>query len=383
MKNKRFFLLLFLTLLLTGCWDSKEPERMLYVNALGVDFKDEQYEVYAQIISFANVAKTELPTTDQPQAEVGYSKGKSLNEAVINLYHSMDQTVFWGHFSYVVISEEAMNNMKFSPVIDSLVRYRETRYQIWVYVTKDSVQDVLLVRPVLNRAITLSNLNDPEAGYSQESYIKPMNFREVIIDMDEPGHEALIPLISIEGNWKSNKEMIDAPVLSGVGVVTPNGFKGYIEGDKARGLQWMTNDTERGQVTFKTNDDSYTTTIIEKMKVNIQPIVESSTIRFDVAVDMEVTLDVVEGKVTADDVEKGVKKEVENQIKATFEEAIKMDVDVYRFSEQLYRKNVNAWKKHQKDGKIELNEDSIRNLTVHISQLKSDRKSFKETIEKE
>ncbi|WP_438312932.1 Ger(x)C family spore germination protein [Sporosarcina sp. FA9] len=382
MDNKKFVLLLLLTLMLAGCWDSREPERMLYVNALGVDFKDDKYEVYAQLISFANIAKSEQPTTDQPQAEVGFASGKSLDEALFNLYHSIDQRVFWGHFSYLIISEDAMKSVKFNPVIDNLVRYRETRYQIWVYVTKDPVQDLLLVKPILNKALTLSKLGNPEDSYKQESYIKPVNFRELIIGMDEPGHEALIPLINIEANWESMQELIEAPVLSGVGVVTANGFKGFIEGDKAKGIQWMTNETKRGQITFKTNDDTHTTTIIDHVKVNIQPIVESGTVRFDVAVDLEATVGIIEGKMTAHEIEKGVKKEAEKEIIATYEEALKMDVDIYRFSEQLYRKNIKAWKKHQKDGKIELNKDSIRNLTVHISKLKSSRKSYKETIEK-
>ena len=147
MNNKILILLMLLTTTLTGCWDVSEPERMLYINAIGIDFKDGQYEVYAQIISFANIAKSDQPTSDQPQAEVGFAKGKTEDEALFNLYRSIDQKVFWGHFSYLVISEEAMKNVKFSPVIDSFIRYRETRYKIWVYATKDPVQELLLVRP--------------------------------------------------------------------------------------------------------------------------------------------------------------------------------------------------------------------------------------------
>lgn len=368
--------------MLTGCWDSDQPERLLYVNALGVDFKDDEYEVYAQLISFANIAKSEQPQTDQPQAEVGNASGKSLDDAVFNLYHSIDQQVFWGHFSYVVVSEDAMKSMKFIPVVDDLTRYRETRYQTWVYVTKDSVQDVLLIRPVLNRAVTLSKLGNPEDTYQQESYIKPQSFREVIIALDEPGHEALIPLINVEENWESTEESIEAPVLSGVGVVTSTGFKGFIEGDKARGLQWMTNDTKRGQITFKANGEAYVTMIIENVKVNIRPIVESGTIRFDVDVDLEATVGVVEGEMSTHEIQKEIKNEVEKEIKATYEEALKMDVDIYRFTEQLYRKNIKVWKKHEKDGKIELSKESIRNLTVYISKFESRRKSIEETIQK-
>ena len=59
-------------------------------------------------------------------------------------------------------------------------------------------------------------------------------------------------------------ESIKAPVISGVGVVTPNGFKGFISGDKARGIQWMTNKTKRGQVTFKSDGGDYVTWLLKR-----------------------------------------------------------------------------------------------------------------------
>jgi len=382
MNNKILLLLMLLTTILTGCWDVNEPERMLYINAIGIDYKDGQYEVYAQIISFANIAKSEQPTSDQPQAEVGFAKGKNEDEALFNLYRSIDQKVFWGHFSYLVISEEAMKNVKFSPVIDSFIRYRETRYKIWVYATKDPVQDVLLVRPVLNKAITLSKLGDPENSFKQESFIEPLNFRELIIGLDEPSHEVMIPLITVEENWESMKESIKAPVLSGVGVVTPNGFKGFISGDKARGIQWMTNKTKRGEVTFKSDGGDYVTMVIEKVEVKVDPIVDKEGVKFDIDVRLNAAVSTVEGKVTYDSLAKGIKKEVEKEIMVTYEEALKKDIDIYHLSEQLYRKNVKAWKKYHIDGKVELTNDSIRKLTVHIEKLDSDRKSIKETINK-
>ena len=382
MNNKILILLMLLTTTLTGCWDVSEPERMLYINAIGIDFKDGQYEVYAQIISFANIAKSDQPTSDQPQAEVGFAKGKTEDEALFNLYRSIDQKVFWGHFSYLVISEEAMKNVKFSPVIDSFIRYRETRYKIWVYATKDPVQELLLVKPILNKAITLSKLGDPENSFKQESFIQPLNFRELIIRMDEPSHEAMIPLITVEENWESMNESIKAPVISGVGVVTPNGFKGFISGDKARGIQWMTNKTKRGEVTFESDGGDYVTMVIEKVAVIVEPIVDKGGVKFDIDVRLNAAVSTVEGKVTYDSLAKGIKKEVEKEIMATYEEALKKDIDIYHLSEQLYRKNVKAWKKYHIDGKVELTNDSIRKLTVHIEKLDSDRKSIKEAIKK-
>lgn len=367
--------------ILSGCWDQNEPERMLYILGIGVDYKDGKYEIYAQIVDFANTAKSEQPSSDAVQAEIGYSSGDTMDEAIFELYHSMDQKVFWGHFSYLVVSEEVIKQVKFSSVIDSFIRYRETRYKIWTYATKDSVQEVLLLRPVLNKSITLSKLVDPENSFKQESFIEPVNIRKLIIEMDEPNYEAMIPYITVEENWESMNESIKAPVFSGVGVMTPTGFKGFISGDKARGIQWMTNETKRGQVTFKLDGGNYFTMIIEKVKVKVEPIVEQGGVEFDIDVNLEATVSIIGENITTNHIQKEIKKEVEKEIMVTYEEALKKDIDIYHFSEKLYRQNLKVWKRYQKDGELELNQDSIRNLTVNITRLDSDRKSYKKTIE--
>lgn len=380
-KKIGFILLLLAALSLSGCWDNNEPERMLYVNGIGIDYKNGQYELYVQIINFANTAKSEQPTNPETmQAEVGHASGRSLDEAVSLLYNTVDQKVFWGHLSYFVFSEEALKEMKLNPIIDLFIRYRETRYQIWLYATKDPVEEVLLVRPVINKAITLSKLGDPQNSFDQESFIKPTNIRELLIQLNEPSHEALIPLIRIKDNWESIKETIKAPELAGAGIVTPHGFKGFIEGEKAKGIRWMSNDTVRAEITVQTEKGSYISLVMEKIKVKVKPVIVNGTAKFDIAVSADGVVDTITDGVTPKEIEKLVKNEMEKQILTTYKEALNMDADIYRLSEHLYRKNVKQWKRLHKDGKVELTEDSIQNITINIGKLASKRKTFERTI---
>lgn len=381
MNKKLLVLLIPILAVLSGCWDENQAEKMLYVNGVGVDFKDGQYEVYAQFVQLSKIANSEKAADETTQAEIGYSKGNTMDEAIHKLYHSVDQKVYWGHFSLLIVSEEALKKSKLNPVIDTFIRFRETRYNIWVYATKDSVKDVLLERPVLNEAITSSKLGNPENTFDQESFIEPINIRKLIIAMDEPGHEVMIPFILVKENWESIDGSIKAPALSGVSVVSPNSYKGTITDDKARGIQWMSNETKRGQITFKSNGGEYFTMVVNKVKVKIEPIVSSGEVTFDINVKLSLTVSTIGENVSIELIKKKIKKEIEKEIMVTYEEALKKDIDIYHFSEKLYRKDVNEWKKHQKDGRIKLTMDSIHNLEVHISKLDSDRKSFKKTIE--
>lgn len=72
-----------ITLLLSGCWDVTEPQRMYYVQGVGVDYKDNEYTVYLQIINFATVAKTETANPQAAPTEIGKATGKTIEEAYL------------------------------------------------------------------------------------------------------------------------------------------------------------------------------------------------------------------------------------------------------------------------------------------------------------
>ncbi|MEK3935397.1 Ger(x)C family spore germination protein [Sporosarcina sp. FSL W7-1349] len=383
MKNKILCAVgLLLLAFLSGCWSNNEPERMLYVHGLGVDFEDGEYKVYVQIINFRNVAKSEQPTSESNQAEVGFAAGKTVSEAIIKLYHSADEKVYWGHLTFIVLSKNVLDNGRLNSVIDGFVRYRDTRYRVWLYSTEDPVKDILLTIPIINTAITLSTLGDPSNSYEQESFIEPVNMRRMIIQMDEPSYEAVIPYITITRNWETVEGKDPIAKLQGVGVVTPKEFKGFISGEKADGLQWMNKETKRGEVTIHLDggEEDYITVILEKLKVDIRPVTEGDTVKFDIDVKMTGGIGLLHRSTNYDTVKKKTEEKIADDIKKTYREALDRDIDIYRLSEVLYRKNNKEWKRLQQNGKVELSEDSIRSLNVQVN-VKSGRKQLKETIQ--
>lgn len=376
-------LMLTTTLLMSGCWDVTEPQRMYYVQGVGVDYKDNEYIAYIQLMNFANVAKTEQSNPQAAPTEVGKATGKTIEEAIYKLYRSMDQEVFWGHMTYLLFSEKAMESEHAIPIIDTFLRFRETRYHIWVYCTQDPIEEVLLVSPILEKSPTATKLSNPKNTSRQESFVEPVNLRQLVIGLNEPNHEMKVPFISINQDWETAKESRTETVFAGVGILSKNTFKGFIKGNTARGIEWMNNETKQGEITIKLNNTEerdYLTVDIKKLDVNVKPIVENTQVKFEVYLKFNTILNGFKGKVTASQVRKKVESEVKKEIMATFQEGLNMDADVYRLSEYLYRDNVKVWKNIQKDGKIPLTKDSISKIDIHINKVSPGRKSFEETI---
>ncbi|MFJ8090694.1 Ger(x)C family spore germination protein [Lysinibacillus sp. NPDC095746] len=382
--KKIFMLIVSLTaiLLLTGCWDVKEPQRMYYIDGIGIDYKDGQYEIYMQIINFANVAKSEGPTPQAAPSEIGFAKGKTMEEAFFKLYRSIDQKVFWGHMTFILFSEDALKDANSIPVIDSFLRHRETRYQILTYVTKDSIKDILLITPILNKSLTASKLSNPMHTKELQTYVEPVDLRKLIISLNEPSHEVNLPLVTINKNWETTNKPTEETALSGFGVVSKDGFKGYINDGNARGIQWMFHKKTRGDVTIKLNnkEKEFLTVDLEKLSTKIKPIVKNNEVTFEAEIKLNAIINGFQGKVNTDQIREGIIKEVKKDIKKSYEAGIEIDVDVFRLSEHLYRKNVKAWKKVQKDGKIPLTADSLSKVNVIVNKVNPGRKTFAETI---
>lgn len=376
---KKWILLFFAALLLAGCWDVREPERMYYAHGIGVDYVDGQFEVYVQVIDFTNIAKSEQPQPDISQAEVGHGRGETVDEAIFDLYHSLDMRLFWGHLSFVIFSKPALEDGRLNTIVNTLTRYRETRYRTWMYATEDKISDVMLVTPVLNKAINLSSISTPLNSFTQESYVAPVNFRQFIIRLNEPNHTVAIPYIGLKENWESEKEKKEKIEYRGMAVVSQNDLIDILMAEEIKGTQLMTNETERTQLTYFFKDEPVTV-VVRDLEVDVKSKVEQDSFRFDVTVKMNVFAYDFDTEITKEEIEATVKKEVEKRIKETYRKALEKDIDIYRLTNYAYRQNVKAWKKVEKNGRIPLKEDAISSVEVYIKKLSAARKEFTETI---
>lgn len=373
-----------LTIFLSGCWDMHESERMYYTHGLGVDYQDGQFVVYFQLIDFAHVAKTEQAVPNTPQAEVGKATGKTIDEAILSLYNKTDESVYWGHLSYIVFSEAVLREGLMNSAVDTFNRYRDARYTAWMYTTNESIEDILLATPQLNKSINLTRLADPTSAYFQNSFIKPINFRLLLIGLNEPSYEIVIPKIAIKETWQNEQGKQKHLAISGAAVVGKHSYYGFDDTEKLLGLRWMTKDTVRGEVNINVPSDrgqSPLTVILYKPKIKVKPLVERTGVKFDVDIKMDGSVSGLIENAKKEDIRKATIEKVVEEISETYKEGLKQNVDIYRLSEVLYRKDVKAWKMLHQDGKVELTEESIRNITVEIPTLASGRKRFIDTID--
>jgi len=71
---------------------------------------------------------------------------------------------------------------------------------------------------------------------------------------------------------------------------------------------------------------------------------------------------------------------IKQQVKETYLHGVESNIDIYRLSEMLYRKNVQAWKNAEQNGKVPLTEDSIQKLDVQLHLIHGEKNRKRSTI---
>ena len=356
---------------LSGCWDHNEPERLLYANGMGIHYNEKgDVEVFVQIMNLQGLAKQESgggPGTVK-QAEVGRGAGKTMEEAVYNLYHTVDRRIFWGHLSYIIFSEEAVTKGAVKDLADFMDRFRETRYRLYFFVTKDPIKDVMLTTPLDNITLAFAKLSDPSDNYKQSSFIQFINLRELIIHTDEPGHQVHLPLIKLTKQWSNDKARERDLLIEDVVILSENTLLGTIPRKYYRGARAINKNFVRDILLLPVGTDHlFSVTVFDK-EVKIYPVTEpDGNVRFDIKMNIKAGLQLSKFNLSKEEIEKAIKRKIKKEIQTTYAYTSKRKIDVFNLSETLYRKDNKAWKKVQKNGLIPLEKDTIKSITINIT----------------
>ncbi|WP_284645982.1 Ger(x)C family spore germination protein [Paenibacillus silviterrae] len=359
---------IFLSLLLTGCWDIKNIEDINYFTGIGFDYVDNEYRVYGQMIDFSSVAKVESGKPTQPvPVWVGVGKGETLVGAYNDLYRSSQMRIFYGHVNAVIVSDSVLKT-GLKPVKELLSRYYEIRYTPWIFGTNQPIGKLFSVSPMFNLSSILSLLHQPQETYRQQSLISPVTVREFISEYREPGNATLLPsLTTTAQNWKSDDKTKDMLVIDGIYIFQDQAFCGWLDWKRVMGLRWMNPETHRSPLLIHTDGKPQVAVSLESPKPHISPRITMGQVTFDINLRLSGYISEEFEKLPESELERKIAEKVESEIKNTFMEGLRVKSDILRLEHTLYRDNIREWKNLKSQGGIRLHSGSIGHIKAEIN----------------
>ncbi|MCP8970457.1 Ger(x)C family spore germination protein [Ectobacillus ponti] len=348
-------------LCLTGCWDVREVEHVWYINSLGIDYEKGRYILYPQFINFATLAKQEGSANRTPQPiYVGKGSSPVIDEAAFDFYESAQQRLSWEHIKTIVFSERVLRDGDLNQLDDFLSRFFQFRNTPWVFGTKEPIQDLLTTGSILNISPLYTTLNIPNEVTKQYSIFQPARLYRLRADFYEPGMTTAIPFLSItKERWKANKKNFPIMRYSGAAFLASKRYAGYLPVGDLAGLHWTNENMFRAPLMLKQEGKPVAEVVLRKPKLKIASRIEQGKPHFSVNVKAEGDIFQILKYIPVSEMEKLAQKQIADEIKQTYQAALKKKIDVYQLSQALYRSNPAVWNKHEVDGILPLAPSSL------------------------
>lgn len=338
---------LVILLMLTGCWDKKELNEVAVVIGAGVDKEaDNKYRVTAQVIK---------PVTSQGGPAGGGSElptwslsadGVTIMDAIRTLNKISPRRLYWPHMQIIIFGEELAKEGT-APVLNWFERDRDSRSGTYVVVTRGKAEDLL------NQKIELGNV----AAAAMADFLDTAELRQ--IDARRTTLRDYMEFLTTEGidpgldviDPKSIRGKPETYQLTGLAVMKDDKLAGYIQGQKAMGIDIAYGKFQYGIITVPLAEkEDFFSYQVTDLRNNIKTDISDGKITVSMDIFMEGNLSDNTGNEQLalrpdklKQAEKQIEKEVAQSIQQTFKEATEMESDLYGIGREIRRHHPDFW----------------------------------------
>lgn len=191
---KKLIILLFIPIILTGCFDYNELNNLAIVSGISIDYKDNEYEVTFEILS----TKKEGETSASSGVYNVSSKASTVVEAFAKNGTLIDKVPYFEHVEVIIISEEVAK-YHFKEVGEYVIRTSKLRNETYFAIAKDiNASDVLKTttedKPVA--ATFISNLLQNNKNSSSAAFYMP--YTEILNSILTKGEDAMLSVLTVK-----------------------------------------------------------------------------------------------------------------------------------------------------------------------------------------
>ena len=350
--------IIFISLLLTGCWDKREINELAIATAISIDKKDDEYQVAAQVV---------LPTELSMKGGMGSSpvtlyeaSGESVNEAIRKLTQVSPRFIYLGHLRVVVISEELAKE-GIATTVDFLSRGWELRSDFYMIVSKErDAKEILNVQTSLEQIPANELFNILHTSEVNHSSTVGVNFFEMKTNLQREGKEGVLTGVEIlgdpkKGSSKQNVEMIvpEAKIkFKELAVFKEDKLVGWLDEQESKGYNEVTNQVKSTIELVSCPDGGKVSIHTKKYNSKIKSKATSNNPEIEIKVDIVANLGEVSCDIdlTKEKTVEMLEQEYEKEIKKDIEETIKVvqqnyQSDIFGFGAAIYKQNPQEWKK--------------------------------------
>lgn len=349
-------LTLFSCLLLAGCWDRIEVNDLAIILATGVDIRDDQVELTAQIFIPRKAGSGSGGSGSSEASQSGVTMirtavGSNVAEAVNRLQRKVSRNVFWGHCEVIVISEEA-SKQGLRQYLDFFLRYTQIREHAYVFSTDQKARDMLALLPPLERssAESLREMSNLKLG----TRVTVLNLAQSI---EGPSRSAVLSRMLILKPASEQSTYTSDPYVRGLSLIKEDRYVKTVTEPMSVGVLMLLNQLNNiiMPVDIEGNEGNVSIRLIS-MKTTLTPAISNNEWIMKIKVDAkgEVVLNTTSKSIADPQMNTMVEQQWKAKLTGLAKDALmlsqkQLKTDFFGFSGQFRRHYPRKWKAQKRN----------------------------------
>lgn len=329
---------LCLAVLAAGCWDSREPNDMVYAMAVGFDIDDDGQ--YVAAIQFANPAANQASGGSSRSSSSGqypfwtYSaKGHTPAEAVAALRPYVPREITLTHAEVLLVSERLARH-GIGPILDFIARSWQARLLIAGGVVDGDLMELLRAQspadpiPALSIRRLLDRVKESEIAPSAPDLLTAVS------SVLRVGGDLILPVLKVHGRQSGESGGLSAALEppaqapfahSGAAAFRSDKMVGFIDSKEARGAGFVLNKAGSATIHVDSPVGGLLSIRVVGAAAKLVPSFEDGRVSFLVKVSAS---GYIEGETAFGASTAGVSdKEFANHVRARLAQAIREDIE--------------------------------------------------------
>ncbi|QSF43330.1 Ger(x)C family spore germination protein [Paenibacillus tianjinensis] len=358
-------LYLGVSVLLTGCWNSRELNDLAIVSGIGMDKLDDEegYRVTFQIINPSSSAPTTGAASNRPPVMVVTEKDTTVFGALRKASRRTTRQLFFAHTQLLIIGEPLARS-GVDHIFDIFERSHELRLNTTVLIAKNSdASSVLKLLTALESLPSTGLVKKTQNTARVWGENRKIGVFEIINGITSEGDFTINGIQIIgnaeEGMKKSSLEQTEplaGSYMSGLGVFKKGKLISWLNGPESRGTQWLLNKLEETNVNIDASDRKEDISVnIFYSKTAVKVDLREGKPVFHIHIREEGSINEADSFVDFSKEEElgKLKKELAEQtaseVKMALKAAQEKKADIFNFGNELKRTHPELWKTVNKE----------------------------------
>lgn len=360
-KHLRLFavamLFIAFTVFISGCWDSRELNKLAIVSGIGLDIEPETGEhlvAYQSIIPSKVKSSTAGSSGEQsggagisPAVQLDHIKGNTWLETLGNYATQGNRNLFFPHNQVVVFGKELAREGVYPP-IELILRYTESRPNWLLLVSQDKASDIISARNGMEVIPAMGIAGDVKSSalFSKYPAISVLEFSNRLMSKTTA---PILPIISMFEETGPDGKRFNKVRITGTAVFKGDQMVGELNEQESRGMLWAIDKIKKGLVVADAPDGSGKASFgITQAKSKIIPELTDGKITINVVIEEQSTLAEYNGRKNLDNIllkqlEERQAEKIKSDIMAAINKSITLNTDIFGFGEAVHRKYKKEW----------------------------------------